>query len=189
MENCGHVKEIYLWTLGTNWKWSTKNVERLRRSWRLFRTRVSTYQKRGDWDGEWKPLLYVVEVGKSGYLHIHVAVHGRLDQSIGRSAWSSIVEIDEPNFGYSPPNGRDPLKGMVYLAKYLSKGIYNWYWLGDMRKKLSKRYVFCTKGECGDFLYKYLVTTYDEIGDPYTFHMLPAKRGSWQKTLNDYDDI
>lgn len=191
-QNCSNVKQVYLWTLGTNWGWSDDNMGRLKRAWVLFRKRVNINQKRRVWRGRWKPLVYVIEEGKAGFLHIHVVVHGRLDQSVGRALWSELTGIEEPNFGYSPPKRRSPIAGMIYLAKYLSKGIYNWYWLGDMRGKIIPRSVFCWEryidgSKCNDWLYKYYVEVWG-LADTYEFHMLPKERGSWQKSLNEFGD-
>ncbi len=164
IHNADNVKRVYLWTLGTNWDESEEHELQLKRAWTLFRKRVNINQKRKVWKGRWRPLLYVFEVGSTGKkLHIHVVAWGYLDQELGRNLWSELVGISDPNFGYSPPRNRDPLKGSLYLGKYLSKDIgKNWYWMGQMLKKVPERpAAMCSSENCIELIYKYNI----RIGD------------------------
>ncbi len=171
--NGRNFRYVYLWTLGTNWSDTQFNRKLLQRCWYLFRKRVYTNQKRGIWKGWWSTLLYVLEAGEGGWLHLHVAVSGRLNQRLARGLWSDITGVHSPNVGYSPPRNRDPLKGMLYLSKYLSKDFLKWYWLGRMTRKVRElKYRFCQQEECGEYILMYEILLYNE-DDNYTFSTHP----------------
>ncbi len=184
-ENNGNkVRRVYFWTLGTNRAWSSKNIEWIMSCWTKFRKRVNNNQSRKKWFGRWKPLLYVVEEGSKGRkLHVHVVASGFLRQDQGRLLWDEITETTNTNFGYSPPQSwHTPIMAMIYLSKYLSKNMKNWYWMGVMLKKVPKKTFYCNqvmfdKSKCGDWLYKYQVGVFN-IAEDYEFWMLPSQ-GTW----------
>lgn len=88
----------------------------------------------------WNPLVYVVEAGSTGErLHIHLLHKGFLKQSIVKAIWRfQTKEKSNVNFVKADNVG--------YLAKYVSKSLLKYSFLGQLYKvKLPRREKVCYK--------------------------------------------
>ncbi len=121
------------------------------------------------WDNKlsyWWDLAYkVLETGnKGGKLHVHLLSFNEIDIHFLKYAWSKLTKIEKPYVALVPDNCKkhrhkdwklrinavrncpdcnyfstDPIRDFGYLAKYLTKDVGRYYWLGRMnRVRLSK---------------------------------------------------
>ena len=110
------VRELVLWTVGTNWRGNDK-YRILQRCWTNFRRRLYHHME------GFKPVFRVTEEGyKGGYLHIHFLNNGGFMEYFEvRRHWSEVTGIREPNVEFSSQVGENS-KAINYLMKYLEKG-------------------------------------------------------------------
>ena len=138
-------KNGYMWTLGTSSKyvreydWDAKqyydNVSDVIEPWKLFRKRMNL-------EGAWSPLVYVVEAGSKGNrLHIHFLNEGVLSHKTVVRTWRSVTK-EKSNVNYVKHSN------IGYLAKYTSKSLIRYHWLGKLYKaKIPKHESFCAECE------------------------------------------
>ncbi len=206
----GSSEKLYLWTLGTNWKdgWHKvgkhfrwHGMKNLKRCFTLMRKRLNIRTKRltcGDPLIYFRPLVYVFEEGKAGYLHVHMVARSWMDQEVVRDIWSEITGIPNPNVGYSPPpikkcckeetcHGKhdkylEPHFAILYLAKYIAKNMRNYYWMGEMRgnipeyERKHKCYHKVWDEICNEWIYRFEIQTYSELIPDYYNISLPISR-------------
>ncbi len=132
----------------------------------LFRHRLNYYCRHNGYS--YNPIVYVIEVGKKGYFHVHFLYMGKVNFKFVIEAWRDVTGL-KANVNFSRPkicvrcntlnanktkfcykcnlylwnktNFKRIEKGsdaMRYLAKYISKGVRNYYWLGKMLKSMPK---------------------------------------------------
>lgn len=228
-QNCLDVSKVIMWTFGTSMPDNYTNREVIRGYWRTFCQRIFQQAKRDKFD--WHPLLYVVEAGKNGFLHIHAILTTTLDQTLAKDKWRKISgEKSNVNFVYQTyckvcgkftastwKQGRgqkychnchikftrltsepaDPLKAVAYVSKYVSKGLdsgtRNYYWMGDMLKKLdSEVYVKCGLGigaeqePCQSPVYLYEIRIAGGFAKDF---ILPSNYPTPDTKLDDYEVI
>lgn len=136
LEVSDHVEdEIIMWSLGTSLKDSKFNRKVLIERWRIFSRRMDRCE-------DWTPIFRVVEAGRRGYLHLHVAVLGFASHAHVTSTWrSSTGEASNVNFSRSS-GGADTPTLVRYLVKYMAKkgSTYRWmgpfYGLGDRSRSI-----------------------------------------------------
>jgi hypothetical protein len=131
VEEANITKPVLLWTLGTNWKYTPENLDKLRVAWNTFN--IYMHKTYG-----YNMLMRVYEAGsKGGRLHIHfVTYEFQIKHTDARAQWARITGIENPNvrFDHAPIAKRTvPKKGIIagrplpakyaflYLAKYLTK--------------------------------------------------------------------
>lgn len=123
---------VQLWTLGTDMKDTKTNKEILYKYWRKFSMRINVYSKRIGF--KYSPLVYVFESGSKGdRLHIHFLHHGFLSHLFVLNLWRSITR-QKSNVNYSALDHLSVIVVIWYLAKYVSKSLERYYWLGNWRK-------------------------------------------------------
>lgn len=210
------VWKVNLWTLGTNFKLRSfigyggfdenlpfpfhkeiyqDNILLIKRWFTLWRKRIYINQSRKKVKGNFRPLMYSVEVGSSGYLHIHFISAGFLPHEVGRHTWEQVTNIHNPNVGYSPSRRRKPIQAFRYASKYIMKNLGEfrfqrmWYWLGEFIKSppsARKTYTCFHKlfdgSLCGDYIYLILICI-NGLDETYNFAVLPIDRSSKQTRL------
>lgn len=170
ISNCENVTQVYMWQLGTNWNDTVENRERIYTAFTKLRKRLN--KRSVEWNllpqyEKFKPLLWVMEVGsKGGKLHIHMVVEDWIDIKMLKLDWSELTGIETPYVSYTDPKDYErssPLSAMIYLSKYLSKDIKNYYWMGKMLKKVEKKKLDCRvelfDELCNYPMFKYIIGT------------------------------
>lgn len=114
------IKQVYLWTFGTNFQ----EVSKLNDAWRKFTRRMSTYAKRESWD--YTPILRSYEIGSKGKrAHVHAVFTGYFPHAYAREQWSKVTGISKPNVNFvadKNPKYFLPLNAVHYCVKYAVKG-------------------------------------------------------------------
>lgn len=129
-----HVRHrvMSFWTFGTNLKdeyqtfsdqpfkkvWT--NRLHVLEKWKLMKKFL--YRRFALKKQKFECLVWVLEAGEHGYLHIHCLISGFVPHKWVRSVWSKYSNVQEPNVNFkkSKRNGGSRLF-MAYMAKYMSK--------------------------------------------------------------------
>lgn len=129
------IEELVMWSLGTSLKCSKYNRKILLKFWRIFSRRINRSE-------DWNPVFRVVETGRRGFLHIHVAVSGFASHAHICKVWRSVTgEASNVNFSRADKDRGIPTL-IRYLVKYLTKegSTYRWmgpfYGLGDRSRSI-----------------------------------------------------
>ncbi len=124
LDNCGHkIRRLHMWSLGTSLMDGKYNRVLLLGYWRRFSNAIRHY-------GIWSPIFRIVEVGRHGFLHIHVVCTDYIDHADVLKMWryqtgeSSNVHVSAGN------KYVDPCRLARYLMKYLSKESSSYRFLG-----------------------------------------------------------
>ena len=119
-------KNLVLWTFGTNMVENEENRKKLISIWRSFMKYVRRTLKTNNF------VFYVVETGKSGYLHIHALCTGFYGHKKMLDAWRKRTQMNS-NVNFKAKR-LDPARAVNYLTKYLTKSSkVKYYWLGVLR--------------------------------------------------------
>ncbi len=139
------IRDLYMWSLGTSLSDTKMNRNLLMKRWNLFVKRMYHCE-------DWSPLFRVVEVGRRGFLHIHVICHKFVDHRVVLETWRSLTR-EKSNVHVSGHKGSlNPLRLARYLMKYLSKESSSYRWLGSFYGLGSRSRRLRSRSQ-GDYLY------------------------------------
>ena len=141
LENCGHkITRLHMWSLGTSLRDSKYNRKILLSRWRKFSKVMGHYKA-------WKPVFRIVEVGRRGFLHIHIVCTAFVEHSLVISKWRGQTG-EHSNVHVSPGSKyMNPHRLAGYLLKYLSKESSAYRFLGVFYGLRSSRSRYIGRGE------------------------------------------
>lgn len=118
---------LHMWSLGCSLRDTAPNRKRITQWWRD----MTESMKRSGW----VPCFRILEVGRRGYLHLHVVVSGFVDHAVVLDKWRRITG-EKSNVNVSSMTGGTRSLAR-YLTKYLTKGNQNskpgtYRWLGPL---------------------------------------------------------
>ena len=141
MDNCGtKIKRLHMWSLGTSMTDTIFNRNVLLARWRQF-SKVMGHNK------DWSPVFRIVEVGRRGFLHLHVVAIRYVKHSEVLKAWR-YQSGEKSNVHVSPGSKfMNPHRLAGYLLKYLSKNSSAYRFLGVFYGLHSSRSRYIGRGE------------------------------------------
>lgn len=161
----GKLKQVNMWTFGTNMVDTENNRKIITQYWKKFRTRMAVYTKRNKKYAGWKPLLRVVEAGSKGNrLHLHVLVSGYIHHSILLKIWRNIVGY-KANVNVRKMRGNYK-KAVNYVVKYVVKELGSYYQMGLLLKtKFDRVKSIPMCSVCGSHVFRYQFMFAEELED------------------------
>lgn len=197
---CYDVKQVVMWTFGSSIKYDPpyytyherKRDKRHKYNWiqrkihdglgvHRFKTMLKYYnskqkdKKRWNSSFNWSPLLYSIEAGKNGRMHVHMLFEGYHPFDTMKLEWRKITgEDSNVNYSYKPEI--EPKYAFKYASKYLYKegGKKSWYWMGRMRnhpksktyipfKYVSDYYSICNASDCDSGDISFSSVSHDQL--------------------------